>query len=96
MDLNQKAQWHLDFNGGMVPVLETPQGDLIKESAIIAQLAIEHGGDQGYELVPKDPIRAAKMRMEIERLGSLLSPFFAIYMSRGEDAEKNKALIPTI
>jgi glutathione S-transferase len=36
MDLNQKAQWHLDFNGGMVPVLETPQGDLIKESAIIA------------------------------------------------------------
>ena len=36
MDLNQKAQWHLDFNGGMVPVLETPQGDLIKESGIIA------------------------------------------------------------
>jgi len=36
------------------------------------------------------------MRMEIERIGAMLSPFFAIYMSRGEDAEKNKALIPTI
>jgi hypothetical protein len=36
MDLNAKAQWHLDFNGGMVPILETTDGTLIKESAIIA------------------------------------------------------------
>lgn len=34
--------------------------------------------------------------MEIERIGALLSNFFPIYMSRGEDPEKNKALIPTI
>ena len=24
VDLSNKAQWHLDFNGGFVPVLETP------------------------------------------------------------------------
>jgi len=24
VDLNNKAKWHLDFNGGLVPVLETP------------------------------------------------------------------------
>jgi len=41
MDLNKKAQWHLDFNGGLVPILENPNGDLIKESGIIAQFAIE-------------------------------------------------------
>jgi len=41
MDLNKKAQWHLDFNGGLVPVLETTTGDLIKESGIVAQFAID-------------------------------------------------------
>lgn len=36
MDLNEKAQWHKDFNNGFVPVLETPEGTLIKESGVIA------------------------------------------------------------
>lgn len=96
MDLNEKAQWHKDFNGGMVPVLETPAGDLIKESGIVAQFAIEQGGDDGVSLIPKDPIQAAKMRVEMDRCQQLLQPFFGIYMSRGEDPEKNKALIPTV
>ncbi len=85
MDLNEKAQWHVDFNGGMVPILETTDGILIKESAIIAQLAIELGGDNGVDLVPKDPIQGALMRMEIEKYGAHLAPFFQIYMTRGED-----------
>jgi glutathione S-transferase len=59
MDLAQKAQWHLDFNGGAIPILETPEGDLIKESGIIAQLAVELGGDEGVALIPKDPFQAA-------------------------------------
>ena len=50
----------------MVPILETPAGDLIRESGVISQLAVELGKDQGIELVPKDPITAAKMRLEIE------------------------------
>jgi glutathione S-transferase len=29
----------------MVPVLETPEGDLIRESGVISQLAIELGKD---------------------------------------------------
>lgn len=36
VDLNNKAQWHKDLNGGMVPVMETPQGTLIPESGIVA------------------------------------------------------------
>ena len=36
MDIHDKAQWHVDVNGGMVPLLETPQGEIVKESAIIA------------------------------------------------------------
>ena len=34
LDLNEKAQWHVDFNGGMIPVLEAPSGELIPESGI--------------------------------------------------------------
>ena len=52
MDLNEKAPWHVEFNGGMVPVLETPSGDLIKESSIIAIFAHELGGKNGVDLFP--------------------------------------------
>jgi len=73
-------------NGGTVPLLETPAGDLIKESLIISQFAIEQGKDQGLELVPKDPIVAAKMRLDIEAFVS--SRVFSrpiMYPSRGLD-----------
>ena len=36
VDLRNKAQWHKDVNGGLIPVLETPQGDLIPESSVIS------------------------------------------------------------
>jgi len=47
MDLNEKAQWHIDFNGGSVPVLETTTGVLVPESGIIAQWALEHNPNEG-------------------------------------------------
>ena len=59
VDLSEKAQWHVDFNGGSTPVLETPAGDLIKESAIIAQVAVEMNHGVGCDVVPSDPIKAA-------------------------------------
>lgn len=75
--------------------METPQGDLIKESGVIAQFATEYS-QEGYELIPKNPVDAAKMRLKIEECGNLLKPFYAVYMSRGQDPEVNKGLIPTI
>ena len=41
VDMHSKAQWHLDFNGGLVPILEKQDGTLIKESDVIANLASE-------------------------------------------------------
>ena len=41
VDMNDKAQWHKDFNGGMVPVLEAPNGTMIPESAIAMQYALD-------------------------------------------------------
>ena len=45
--MNNKAQWHKDFNGGMIPIMETPQGDMIPESGIVAQYAIEANPEGG-------------------------------------------------
>ena len=61
-DLNTKAQWHVDFNGGLVPVLETPKGELFGESSFIMSFAHEAGRNDGLQLVPEDPILALKMR----------------------------------
>jgi glutathione S-transferase len=34
-----RAQWHLDFNKGQLPMLETPEGDMIAESDVLMNFA---------------------------------------------------------
>ena len=46
--------------------METPEGDVIIESGVIMQFAAEYAPNQGLELIPKDPIVAAKMRLAME------------------------------
>ena len=68
MDLGDKAQWHLDFNKGLLPFVENPQGKMIPESAICMNLALRIAGeDQGVNLIPEDPMEAAKMRYAMEQ-----------------------------
>ena len=85
-DLNEKRQWHLDINNGFVPILELPDGTMIRESGIVADYAIDLTRGQGIELVPSDPVLAAKMRLKINDLK--MGQIFAIYLSRGKDTEK--------
>lgn len=35
----KKAQWHLDFNNGFLPVLEAPSGDMVNESGVLMEMA---------------------------------------------------------
>lgn len=44
LDFAFKAQWHMDFNGGTVPILEAPDGTLLKDSQVIAQFACDFAG----------------------------------------------------
>ena len=63
VDLHDKGQWHVDFNGGVLPVLEVPSGELIPESDILANYALQVAGpNQGLKLIPDDPVQAALMR----------------------------------
>jgi len=59
VDLEHKAKWHVDLNGGLIPVLEFPDGTLIYESNVIIDYAHEQGGSNGLEIFSKDPIKAA-------------------------------------
>jgi glutathione S-transferase len=70
VDLNNKGKWHLDLNGGMVPVLETPAGDLIIESSVIMAFAHESAPQSGVNLIPSDPVAAAKMRVAMSKFDS--------------------------
>ena len=54
MDLTTKAQWHLDINNGLVPLLESPDGTIIYESAVIADFANNYGKGNGYALWPHE------------------------------------------
>ena len=54
-DLQDKAKWHLDLNGGLLPVLETPDGNLAYESAVLADFAINLAPQgQGLALYPNE------------------------------------------
>ena len=52
VDMTNKAQWHIDLNGGTLPVLEAPDGTLIFESAFVMDFANNFGAGNGYALWP--------------------------------------------
>ena len=78
MDLRNKAKWHLDFNGGFVPLLETPDGQMINESAVCMQFAMDYG-DSDVKLFPtgkEHAMAAAKQRLLMLEFDSLFGPFW--------------------
>ena len=54
IDLVTKAEWHKNFNGGMTPVLETPAGELMKESQVIMSFAENLKDDGPIPLWPHE------------------------------------------
>ena len=55
VDLNEKAEWHLAVNGGLVPILETTEGEMVQESAVIASFASDVAlKGQGIPLWPHE------------------------------------------
>lgn len=72
----------------MSPVLETPKGELILDSAIVAQYAIDANPTGGIQLIPSDPVEAAKMRMKMEAFNKTLGNMLPMILSKGLDVEK--------
>ena len=63
--------------------METPQGDLIPDSGVIVNYALESSPSTGIQLIPSDPLQAARMRLKMERFNKLLPNMFGVILSRG-------------
>ena len=69
----------------MIPVLEVPSGELIPESGIQMEYAMQVGRNQGIDLIPADPVEAAKMRVKMAEFDKKLGMIFGVYLSRCAD-----------
>lgn len=90
-EMINKAQWHLDANGGYVPLLESPDGMIINESAVIMDFCNDIAPQgQGLDLWPhqsnpgdiKASMQTAKMKLQMQRFDKKLAPYFAKGMFR--------------
>ena len=67
IDLLNKAKWHVDFNGGLIPVLETPAGDMINESAVVQGFAVDFAPkDQGLKLWPHEAAEPGNVQASVK------------------------------
>ena len=84
VDLQRKTKWHLDLNGGLVPVLETTDGKLICESDVIMEHLDNAYKGQGYDLYPSDPEKLAAMKIDSSKLqDGLTANFYGALFARG-------------
>lgn len=99
LDLSKKTQWHLDINGGLVPILEFPNGTIILESKIIQELANDLQKDQGLRLFPEDPIEKAELQLAITKTQGAFIPQHHLQLNHGvgeENIEKLSAVLNKI
>ena len=56
INLRDKPKWHMDINGGLVPILELPDGTILLDSKILMDYANEAYPNQGYSILPEDAV----------------------------------------
>ena len=101
-DLETKAQWHLDFNGGFLPILESPDGTMINESSLIMQFACDYAQGKGLSLYPHDSnpsdlaanIKTGQHRLAMQAFDKFMAPsFWGAFAMKFESEERNQVLI---
>jgi glutathione S-transferase len=86
VDFTKKAQWHVDLNGGFVPILEFPDGKQLFESRIIMELAEDLGGEAGLPLYPADPVEKAQYKLKMEQFNKYQAGFYGVLFKPTDEA----------
>ncbi|CAI2365920.1 unnamed protein product [Moneuplotes crassus] len=87
VDMSPKPEWFIK-EGGLVPLLESTDGEFIQESDVLVQFAMDYS-DRGIQLLPKDAFESAKVRRYIKKRdeGFLFASFKASIWGKQEDIE---------
>ncbi|MBN3288275.1 GSTO1 transferase, partial [Polyodon spathula] len=81
INLKDKPDWFLEKNPiGLVPVLETPKGQVICESPITCEYLDEVYA--GKKLIPADPYEKAKQKMLAEHFSKVIAHYYKIVMAK--------------
>ncbi|KAM8924431.1 glutathione S-transferase omega-1-like isoform 2-T2 [Pelodytes ibericus] len=92
INLKSKPEWFLKKCPlGLVPALETSNGDIIYESPIVCDYLDE--AFPGKKLTPSDPLEKAKQKMILEHFSGVVSMFYRFLSARkhGQDITELKA-----
>jgi glutathione S-transferase len=82
INLQDKTQWHIDLNGGTVPILELPSGDVIYDSKILMEYINDAYPNQGYCMLPVDPLQRAHMRLAVITAETYFTAWQAVIAKR--------------
>lgn len=96
VDLGKKTPWHVGYNGGFVPVWETTKGDIIIESKVVMDYIEDAYPDQGYSLLPADPVLRAQNRLGYSLVEALNGAYYPLYFKRAYDEAGFKTLLEKI
>ncbi|KAM9323790.1 glutathione S-transferase omega-1-like [Gastrophryne carolinensis] len=90
INLKDKPDWYFKKNpSGAVPAIETPDGKIVYESAVVCEYLDEVF--PGVRLMPSDPYEKAQGRMLLEQYSGVISEFYKIIfsMANNEDVDKS-------
>jgi len=86
IDLSNKPDWFLEISPtGKVPVVQTPDGHTLFESAVINEYLDEVHGPQ---MMPDTPIARAQERMWCDFMTGLYGDAYRLYTAKTEDVAR--------
>lgn len=89
IDLRNKPDWFLEMSPtGKVPVLQTPDEEVLFESAVINEYL-----DEVHEphFMPENPLERARSRMWVEFTSYLFGDVYRLYTAADEGSARNHA-----
>jgi len=82
VNLERRNKWHYQLNGGFVPILELPSGQVILESDIIMNY-IDFAYPEKKPLWSSDPAQRARQQMAMKTFDKVQAQMFAVLISHG-------------
>jgi len=73
-------------------MLELPDGTILLDTRILMEYMEDAYPDQGYTLLPSDPVTRCKMRMAYPMAEKLFTAYYVAFMSKGYVEAENNAI----